>query len=272
MMTASKRLVLKVGTGILTTPEGDMLDAGQFARLSAEIAELIRAGHECIVVTSGAVAAGLAAMGFKERPVELAAIQACAAVGQTKLMEQYQANFHSHGLNVAQLLLTYDDLDSRVRSRNARVTIDRLLEAGNVVPIINENDSVAVEELKFGDNDRLSAEVALLVCAELLLVLTSVDGLLDTHGEVVALVDDLDRVSGFAEDRKGRFSVGGMVSKLQAMRIAADGGIPAVILNGRTPGLPARAVAGENVGTRFFPKQTRDAMAREAALATAAQR
>lgn len=251
MTSVPRRLVLKFGTGILTRENDDLLDTAQFARLTAEVAALVAAGHECLLVSSGAVGAGLATLGFHERPAEVAAIQACAAVGQSKLMHVYETNFRAHELHVAQLLLTYDDLDSRARFRNARVTIDRLLECRNVVPIINENDSVAVEELRFGDNDRLSAEVALLAGADLLVILTSVDGLLDAEGKVVPMVEDFEAAVQLAGVTKGRLSVGGMVSKLQAIRVAVEGGIPVVIINGRTPGAIGAAVAGEEVGTRF---------------------
>ena len=179
MSDKPKRIVLKFGSGILTKPSGNALDVAQFKRLASEIARVVAKGNECIVVSSGAVAAGLRALGLKERPDDLAARQACAAVGQSKLMRMYETMFAVHKLNVAQLLLTHGDLDSRTRHANAKSTLNRLLQSGNVVPIINENDSVAVEELKFGDNDRLSAEVAMLADADLLILLTSVDGL---HG------------------------------------------------------------------------------------------
>jgi glutamate 5-kinase len=174
-----KRIVLKFGSGILTCANTTGLDPRQIARLTAEVAALIQAGHECITVTSGAVAAGMAALSLKEHPLDLATLQASAAVGQSKLMRAYETAFARYKLNVAQLLLTHSDLDSRLRRANARNTVERLLATGNIVPIINENDSVAVEELKFGDNDRLSAEVAMLAGANLLLILTQVDGLMD---------------------------------------------------------------------------------------------
>ena len=138
------------------------LDAKQFARLTAEVAQLVRDGCKCVIVSSGAVAAGMRVVGLKERPHDLTTGQACAAVGQSKMMHLYASMFAKHQLNVAQLLLTHGDLDSRTRYQNAKNTLERLLECKNVVPVINENDSVAVEELRFGDNDRLSAEVAML--------------------------------------------------------------------------------------------------------------
>src|SRR5450432_1690927 len=231
----SKRIVLKFGSGILTRVNAVGLDQKQFARLSAEIAALIRAGHECIAVTSAAVAAGSSALSLAERPADLATAQASAAVGQSKLMRAYETAFARYKLNVAQLLLTHSDLDSRIRRSNTKNTLERLLAAGNVVPIINENDSVAVEELKFGDNDRLSVDVAVLAGADLLILLTQVDGLLDAQGEIVRRVHDIERVKSLVNGEKGRFSVGGMISKLDAVQMAIDAGIPTAIINGRQP-------------------------------------
>ena len=251
MAARSQRLIIKFGSGILTNPKGNTLDRRQFARLSAEVAALVEKGHECLIVSSGAVAAGMSVLGLAERPKNLSARQACAAVGQTRLMQQYAARFARHGLNVAQLLLTHSDLDSRTRHANARNTPQHHFERRNVVPIINENDSVAVEELNFGDNDRLSAEVAILVGADRLFLLTSVDGLLDTAGNVVPEVRDVAGVAGFIRQDKGHVSVGGMTTKLQAARIAVDHGIAVRILNGRKSGLLAAALAGQEVGTSF---------------------
>jgi glutamate 5-kinase len=254
MAARRQRIILKFGSGILTNPKGNTLDRRQFARLSAEVAALVRAGHECLIVSSGAVAAGMAVLGLAERPKELSARQACAAVGQTRVMDLYGAMFARHGLHVAQLLLTHSDLDSRVRHANARNTLLRLIAGRKVIPIINENDSVAVEELNFGDNDRLSAEVAQLVDADHLFLLTSVDGLLDASGQVVPEVRDIDAIGGLVRHDKGRLSVGGMTTKLQAVKIATAAGISARILNGRAGGVIARAVQGRRVGTHFPPQ------------------
>ena len=249
---AHKRIVLKFGSGILATPRGTSLDQRQFARLAEEIAVLIGSGHEVIIVSSGAVAAGLGALGLKERPEDLATRQACAAVGQGRLMSCYSDHFARHKVTVAQLLLTHADLDSRIAYANIRNTIGRLL-AGRVVPIVNENDTVAVEELKFGDNDSLSAEVAILCEANLLVLLTSVDGLLDAKGRALSRVDDVDAVSKFVRQEKGRFSVGGMSTKLQAVRTAVRAGIPTVVASGRKAGEILRAASGKPAGTYFPP-------------------
>jgi glutamate 5-kinase len=251
MAKSPKRIVLKFGSGVLTTPGGNALDKKQFGRIASEIAQVIEAGHQCLIVSSAAVAAGLSAFGLKNRPEDLASRQACAAVGQSKLMRMYESAFARHKLNVAQLLLTHGDIDSRLRSTNARNTLQHLLSAGNIVPVINENDSVAVEELKFGDNDRLSAEVAMLAQASLLIILTSVDGLLDGQGNVVPVVHDPDAVNGLVKNEKGRLSVGGMATKLDAVRLAVNAGIPTTIASGRRPGQIAAILAGKSAGTRF---------------------
>ncbi len=254
-----RRIILKFGSATLTRPNSHGLDPKQFSRLSAEVAQLRQRGHECVIVTSGAVAAGLSVLALSERPTDLATAQASAAVGQSKLMRAYETAFSRHKLNVAQLLLTHSDLDSRRRRANAGNTLKRLLAADNVVPIINENDSVATEELTFGDNDRLSAEVATLAGADLLLILTQVDGLLDKNQKVIPRVRDIDRVKSLANGSTGRFSRGGMTSKLEAVRMAVDAGITTLILNGRHPERIGAAVAGEFKGTHFLAKGRRRA-------------
>lgn len=251
MAVRKKRIILKFGTGILSRPDGMALDLRQFKSLTTTIAGLVKAGHECCIVSSAAVAAGLSVLGFTERPTDLPSIQACAAVGQSQLMQTYKAVFAKYELHVAQLLLTHQDMDSRTRYANARNTLNRLFACKNVVPIINENDSVAVEELRFGDNDRLSAEVAILAGADLLILLTSVDGLLDEKtGRVIPVVRNLTDSEKFIKEEKGRFSVGGMRSKLTAAIRAAENGVRVVIANGRKPLDIPRIVAGEKVGTR----------------------
>src|SRR3984885_11993673 len=185
MSDKRKRIVIKFGTGILTKSTGNALNPKQLRRLTSEVADAVRAGHQCLLVSSGAVGAGLMLMGLSERPKDLPSIQACAAIGQSRLMRLYETLFQRHGFHVAQLLLSHQDIDSRTRYQNARNTLERLLRFQNVVPVINENDPVAVEELRFGDNDSLSAEVAVLVDADLLILLTSVDGVLDEAGKTV---------------------------------------------------------------------------------------
>jgi glutamate 5-kinase len=253
MSTPGKqRVVIKFGSGILTRPDTAALDESQFARLTQAIAILRQEGHEVIVVSSGAVAAGLNVLGLTKRPGETSVLQACAAVGQTRLMHKYETLLGACGLHVGQLLLTHEDFLHDERRANLENTLRSLLERENIVPVINENDSVATEELKFGDNDALSASVAVLARADLLILLTSVDGLLPPGGnEIVTRVSDVQEVLNFARDEKGQFSVGGMASKLKAVEKAVNAGIETVIANGRrTEQIPA-LVAGGGTGTRF---------------------
>ena len=246
-----KRIVLKFGTGILTTDaSGLQLDRTQFTRLASEIAALVDAGHSVIVISSAAVAAGVAALGRQKRPESLPAKQACAAVGQSQLMRAYEEAFAHHKLTAAQLLLTHDDIDSRQRRANAENTLRELLSYPRVVPVINENDSVAVEELGFGDNDQLGAEVASLCRADRYLILTRSDGL-HADGRRQSVVSDLAAARAHVTGEKGEHSTGGMGSKLDAVGFATRAGIETWILDGMKPGRIAAALAGEDTGTRF---------------------
>jgi glutamate 5-kinase len=254
MSDKRKRIVIKFGTGILTRGPGTSLHPGQFKRLTSEVAGLVREGHQCLLVSSGAVGAGLMLLKMGSRPTDLPSVQACAAVGQSRLMRLYESLFHRHGFHVAQLLLSHQDIDSRSRYQNARNTLEHLLRFGNVVPIINENDSVAVEELRFGDNDRLSAEVAILAEADLLIILTSVNGLLDERKQLISRVKNIDAVSYLANDEMGAYSSGGMMTKLQAVKLAVQSGIPGFIASGFEPGVLQAIVSGQPTGT-YFPTQ-----------------
>lgn len=254
-----KRIVIKLGTGILAKPGGRTLDAAQFTRLSAEFAALVAAGHSVIVVSSGAVTAGVSLLGLRERPTDLPGKQACAAAGQPQLIREFERNLHRHDLHAAQLLLTHDDIDSRKRRGNVRNTLERLLESRTIVPIFNENDTVAVEELNFGDNDRLSAEIALLVEADLLIILTSADGVLDAERRRVPLVRDIDSAFALVLPEKGANSVGGMAAKLNAVKVALNGGVETVVGDGRREGGILAAARGEDFGTRFPSPRKRPA-------------
>lgn len=255
MSSSRQRVVIKFGSGILTRPDTAALDESQFARLTQAIAILKQEGHEVIVVTSGAVAAGLNVLGLRERPAETSMLQACAAVGQTRLMHKYETLLGACGLHVAQLLVTHEDFLHDVRRANLENTLRSLLERENIVPVINENDSVATEELKFGDNDALSASVAVLARAGLLILLTSVDGLMPPGGSgIVERVSDISEVMHFARDEKGAFSVGGMSSKLRAVEKAVGAGIETLIANGRKPEQIPALVAGGGLATRFAAK------------------
>lgn len=254
-----KRIVIKLGTGILAKPGGRTLDSAQFTRLSAEFAALVAEGHSVIVVSSGAVTAGVSVLGLAERPADLPGKQACAAVGQPQLVREFERNLNRHGLHAAQLLLTHDDIDSRKRRGNVRNTLERLLEAKIVVPIFNENDTVAVEELNFGDNDRLSAEIALLVEADLLIILTSADGVLDAERRRVPLIRDIDAAFALVRPEKGANSVGGMAAKLNAVKIALTGGVETIVGDGRQPGGILAVARNEDFGTRFPAARKRPA-------------
>jgi glutamate 5-kinase len=244
-----RRIVVKLGSSVVATTSG--VDRDNVGRLVAEIARVHADGYQVIVVTSGARAAGLARLGLSRMPTSIPEQQAAAAIGQISLMALYERFFADFSQHVGQVLLTASDIESRARYLNARHTLDHLL-AHEIVPIVNENDSVAVEELKLGDNDRLSALVAGLVGAELLVLLTDVDGVYSDDPrkpgahvlEVVTNVDELARTVG----KPGALGTGGMASKLVASGVAAHRGIATVIAGGRTPGAlaavldPARSI------------------------------
>lgn len=253
MQLKSRRIVVKFGSGILTHPSGFGLDEEQFERLVYALSGLRSAGHEVVLVSSGAVAAGGMAFGMPVRPEDTATLQACAAVGQTRLMQRYESLFSRHGLLVAQLLLTNEDFTRPDRSENLRRTLARLLSFKNVIPIINENDSVATEELKVGDNDHLSSNVARLAEADLLILLTSVDGLQNEKGELVTEIPDVGTSLQFVREEKGVHSTGGMGSKLTAAANAVQAGIEVVIANGRNPRQLVQLAAGGGRGTRLRP-------------------
>ena len=254
------RVVLKLGTGVLTDSR-KQVDLPQLERLVAQVAAQRKDGREMVLVTSGAVGAGMGALGFDKRPALLAELQACAAVGQSRLMATYERLFARHNLSVAQVLLTHDDLADKERHLNARNTLVTLLEHG-VVPIINENDAVSFTELKFGDNDKLSALVASLLPADLLIVLTTVDGVVENFGKANArtlpLIEQIDEtVEQLASGTTSATAVGGMISKIQAAKIAVRSGIPMVIASGRKKSVLADVLLGKDEGTLFLPKPTK---------------
>jgi len=254
------RVVIKLGTGVLTDSRKQP-DLCQMEQLVAQVAEQHRAGKEFVLVSSGAVGAGMGVLGYAKRPSELAELQACAAIGQSRLMATYEKLFGAHGLAVAQVLLTHDDLEHHERHLNARNTLVTLLQHG-VVPIINENDVVSFTELKFGDNDKLSALVASLLPADLLIILTTVDGLLENFGRAnCRTLSTIQRIDDATEKLAGgtdsETAVGGMASKIQAAKIAVRSGIPLVIASGKKKQSIGRVLAGEEEGTLFVPQPTR---------------
>ncbi len=255
---AKGRWIIKLGTGILTRRDGRP-DRAQFKQLVDQVAGLMRRGFEVILVSSGAIGAGMAALGLRLRPTFVHESQSCAAIGQVGLMAEYQRQFARHGLVAAQLLLTYWDLDSRACYTNAANTLETLLRKKRVVPVINENDAIASDEIqagKFGDNDRLSAHVAAMAHADRLVILSNVDGLLDKPGpggKVVPIVRRLDPATlAMATGTESERSVGGMATKLEAARVAAQAGIETIVANGRRPTILAEIARGRFKGTRFL--------------------
>ncbi len=256
-LKSATRIVVKLGTGVLTDRR-KLIDPAQLKQIVAQVAALRRAGKEVVVVTSGAVGAGMGALGYNSRPTELAEKQACAAVGQTRLMAVYESFFSQHNLHVAQVLLTHEDLEHHERHLNARNTLVTLLGRG-VVPIINENDAVSFTEIKFGDNDKLSALVASLLPADLLVILTTVDGVIENFGaknaRTLSVIEKIDAsVQALAGGTTSETAVGGMKSKIDAARIAVRSGIPLVIASGTKTDALARILGGADEGTLFVAK------------------
>lgn len=258
-----RRAVVKIGSSILSGPEG--IDRARLRSLAEEICGLHDRGVHIVVVSSGAVAAGMARLQMKERPKTVPQRQAAAAVGQIDLMALYEEFFAAFSKQVAQILLTHDDLANRGRYLNARHTIETLFNAG-VVPVANENDTVVIDELRnFGDNDNLSALIAGLVEADLLVLLSDVAGLYTrdprahADAELVAVVDDADRAAGqYPMDGRGPLGTGGMASKVGAAKKAAAAGIPTIIADGLHPGvLPGVFDPQQATGTLILPKGDR---------------
>ena len=255
-----KRCIIKIGSAMLTA-NGRGLDTGAITHWVEQVVQLLKTGVQPILVSSGAVAEGMNRLGWQQRPHALYELQAAAAVGQMGLVQAYESQFKRHGIHTAQVLLTHDDLSDRKRYLNARSTINTLLRLG-VIPVINENDTVATEEIKFGDNDSLAALVANLAVADLLILLTDQQGLFDKdprhHGDAQfiqhAKASDsaLDlMVTGGA----GSLGRGGMQTKVRAARLAARSGAATVIADGAVENIIQRILAGENLGTLLLPDQ-----------------
>lgn len=253
-----RRVVIKVGSRVLTV-EGGGLDYDAISRLCDEMAGLRQQGIEVILVSSGAVAAGRDALRSADTTLTIPQKQAAAAVGQPLLMQAYQQACTRHGLVTAQILLTAEDLANRNRFLNARTTLEALLTAG-ALPVINENDSVAVAEIKFGDNDNLSALVTSLAEADLLLILTDIEGLYsanpasDPDAELIPLVRSITReIERMAGGSGSNVGTGGMATKVTAAKKAARFGVPTILAPGKQPGVITAAVSGQEIGTLFLP-------------------
>ena len=253
VLLTARRWVVKVGSALLTA-DGRRLDKGVIHGLVQQLITLRERGCEVVLVSSGAVAAGAVRLGFEDRPEDLHSLQAAAAVGQSALIRSYEEALAPQGINTALVLLSHADILARDRYLNARGTLGRLIDLG-VIPVVNENDSVVTDEIRFGDNDTLAALVANLIDADVLLVLTDQDGLCDANPREnpdaavisAAEVDDprLDTMVG----EGGQFGRGGMVTKLNAARLAARSGAVTVIANGRVPEVIPKVAAGEQLGT-----------------------
>jgi glutamate 5-kinase len=259
-ITKAKRIVVKVGSGVLTRDLG--LDLDIIASLARQISAQMDKRREVILVSSGAVASGVKKIGLPKRPDKMPEKQAAAAIGQAGLIHEYEMAFSKHGKHVAQILLTDEDLSNRKRYLNARNTMTTLLDWG-VLPIINENDTVAVAEIKFGDNDSLSARVALLLEADLLINLTDIDGLYDKDPrqfsdaqrirELVSIGKHIEDLAGGA----GSLGTGGMLTKIKAARKMIASGIPMIIASGKDPDILDDLFQGKDKGTFFRPKHER---------------
>jgi glutamate 5-kinase len=253
-MSRVKTVVVKVGTKVLSD-RADRLDVARVGDICDQVHELRRRGLTVVVVSSGAIGAGMAELGMKKRPTTLPELQAAAAVGQSHLMTAYDANFRKHGYRAGQVLLTREAVNDRVRYLNTRNAIHAMFRL-DVVRVINENDTISVDEITFSDNDYLAAMVTNLLRADLLVLLSMVEGVESPTGEVVDVVTAEDeRVKGFARAEKTLLGKGGMSSKLEAADIARSSGEMVVIANGRRPGVLVDIVEGKRVGTLLLPSE-----------------
>ena len=259
-IASSRRWVIKVGSSLVTA-KGQGLDHVAIADWCSQIAQLRKSGKEIVLVSSGAVAEGMARLGMKKRPSAIHELQAAAAVGQMGLVRSYEDEFKKHGLHAAQILLTHDDVSNRGRYLNARGTFNTLLQLG-VVPVVNENDTVATDEIRLGDNDTLGALTVNLIEGDLLVILTDQDGLFDAdprNNPDAKLISEADlsdtRLVGMAGDSKGELGRGGMRTKLSAAYTAARSGAATVIAHGRKPDALLQIARGENIGTLLKPAE-----------------
>lgn len=257
LLAQVKRVVIKVGSGVLVGQDG--VDPAIIEALVVDLCKLVEQGYEVLLVSSGAVATGKGDLGIVGRPPTIPLKQAAAAIGQSRLMRYYKDAFRTCGRRVAQVLLTRDDLANRRRFLNARNTLMTLLEYG-VIPIINENDTVVVDEIRFGDNDKLSALVTNLAAADLLVILSDVDGLYDSNprtnpqARLITRIEQITpEIEGMAGGAGSEVGTGGMATKIEAAKRASLYGVSTVIVNGREPQVLPRLFAGEELGSWFLP-------------------
>jgi len=261
-LSLAKRIVVKVGTSTLAHQTGK-LNLFQLEKLVRELADVHNQGQEVLLVTSGAIGAGAGKLGLKQKPRTIPEKQAAAAVGQGVLLHMYEKLFAEYGAVVAQILLTREDIVNRKRYLNARHTLSTLIQYG-VIPIINENDTVVVDEIRFGDNDTLAALVAGLIDADLLILLSDIDGLYtgdprtDTGAELINIIEEVTpEIEQLAGGTGSEFGSGGMETKIQAGKIAINSGVNMVITNGQTEGIIRRVLSGQGTGTLFVPRENR---------------
>lgn len=246
--------IIKAGTGVLTKISDGTVDMAALVHLVTAIAQVINSGERCLFVSSGAVGSGVSAMGLTEYPKDVVTRQACAAVGQARLISSYTSLFKNFDIAVAQILLTAGAIKTPKLAGYINNTLTRLNEQPRVLPIVNENDTVAIRELNFGDNDMLTVKVAQLIGAKRVILLTSVDGLLDpATNELITQVSDIDSVFQHVRDDRGKFSIGGMASKLKAVKFAVECGIETHIANGRHPERLIEIINGGGMSTKFSP-------------------
>jgi len=257
LINDAKRVVIKIGSAVLLDANRE-IDRGTLRSLAADICALVEGGREVAVVSSGAIACGVWRLGLARRPDTLPQLQAAAAVGQSLLMSLYEDAMSECGFHAGQMLLTREDMEDRTRYLNARNTLRALL-AAKAVPIVNENDTVAVDEIRFGENDVLSAMVANLFEADLLVMLSTVEGLHEEFatkgraGRILPEVEDIDgSIAALATEEKSRAGSGGMVTKLEAARMVTASGEAALIAGGKLPNVISRIFAGEKIGTLFY--------------------
>jgi len=256
-LTQTRSLVVKIGSQTLSD-SAKRLDGAFVRSLASQVAALRSRGISVTVVSSGAIAAGLGQLGLSKRPTDLAQLQAVAAVGQRRLMDAWAEAFAPHGLHVAQLLLTREDIDSRKRFLNLRNTVHAAHELG-AIPIINENDTISTDELvkiSFGDNDILAAHVAAALRADVLVLLSNVDGVLDAHGKPIRTIEKTEEALSLIRVEKSALGKGGMNSKFNAAAMVTRGGEMLVVAHGRAENVLVRVIDGEEVGTLFLPRKS----------------
>jgi glutamate 5-kinase len=261
VLTACKRVVVKIGSSLVASPNGG-LRLDRIGRLAEEFGLLQAQNRQLVLVSSGAIVAGISHLALNSYPQEVPLQQAAAAVGQSRLMRAYEMAFEESGHKIAQILLTHQDLADRRRFLNARHTLTTLLKLG-VIPIINENDTVSIEEIRFGDNDTLAGQIAHLVDADLLVILSDVNGLyeedphLNPSAKLIPMVPTITKqIENLAGASRTKSSRGGMVTKIQAAKQAGRFGVPTLLLNGETPNALAQALEGNSNGTFFASKES----------------